>query len=174
MEELSVVWFIIVLMGLVIWLSYVQLRTMYDRHLRGYHQEIREYLISNSLKLVDIRYPNQFDWMDNCFPEPYISKVGGFMLQINDINPFMDHKQYKIVDALTDTDQRVRVWIEIDTSFFHSTKLKFKQKLVNTFFAPMENIPNEGSVTVTTKCPACGWTLDGSETQCPECELHFR
>lgn len=163
-----------VFVAIIGWFIYIQLRTMYDRYIREYRFEIREYLIANSLTLVEIRYPNKFDWMDQCFPEPHFAKLGFVLVQINHLYSTWSDKRYKVIETVNESEESVRVWLEIYTEFFSKTRLTFRQKVLKTYFGPKEGNLDTETVLVSGKCPACGWSLNGNEEICPECELHFQ
>ncbi|HAP69093.1 MAG TPA: hypothetical protein DCR04_05110 [Flavobacteriales bacterium] len=155
-------------------LTYLQLRTFYDRHLRSYHEEIRAYLISQSLEVVEIRYPNKSDWLDDCFPEPPFVKFGFLIFHFTSLYSSWVKRQYKIIEATDNDNRNFRVWLEIESVFFQKTKLTFEQKLIKSFFQPTEHGHLASTVSAHDNCPACGWKLTGEENMCPECELQFQ
>lgn len=174
MGEIVDVLFIVFLVGLFLWVSYHQIRVFSDRNFRGYHDEIRQYLLDHSLELMEIRFPNNIDWKDNCFAKPPIISISLVQFRINGIPITWTDRKYKIIDAIDKKGRETRVWLEIETNYFQKPILTFKQVRRSKFFDPPSVDVSENITIVRDRCPACGWKLSGGETECPECELHFQ
>lgn len=166
--------FFFVFIGILGVISYFQILIIRDRNFRSFEKEILNYLSQHSLDLIEIRIPTEIDWEDRCFDKPPMIQVSLVTVRIGGMMVNWSDKQYKVIEATDHQGRLVRVWLEVITTYFHKPILTFKKYRPSNFFNPPKIGFDQNVTTVKYVCPACGWKLDGSETQCPECELHFQ
>ncbi|MCB9192695.1 MAG: hypothetical protein H6603_09550 [Flavobacteriales bacterium] len=175
MEELPIVLFAGLLILLTYWITYHQLKVWRYRYFYGYEREINDYLVQNRLEFILSRHPNTNDWEDGCFSKPAAYKVSISIVRINGIPITWTDYKYLIIETLDSNSKSVKLWLEIETSYFHKPVLTFKKaKPRSKFFKPPDIKADKNVAIVSDVCPACGWKLNGDETECPECELHFQ
>ena len=153
---------------------YYQKRLIRTEYTGKHEVEIQEYLSKNSLQLVEIRNPNDEDWKDKCFSKPLPIEFSFATITIAGMVVSWSKKEYFVIDATDEHDRNVRVWLEAFTAYFQQPLLTFIKYRPSDFFAPPKPSRNTKTVSITDKCPACGWKLNGGEIKCPECELQFQ
>lgn len=162
--------FVIFFVGVYLTLLVAKGILFFNRNLRGYKDEIRKWLQSQSFDLVDTRYPTNKDWIKSPFLKPS---------SIDSPLNYMPHSSMKYRDKdyliIIGKNQKIykEFWMEIDSEFGNKPTLNFRSgKEIN----PNEKTYPENNVTyikVNDFCPACSCKFYKEEKICPECGLCF-
>lgn len=175
MEEFLTVVFVGFCVLFIAWITYHQLRIWRYRYFYSYGSEISEFLRKNELTLIESRYPSNLDWKDGCFTKPPSIRVSFSIIRINGISVTWTDKKYLIIDTRNSNGKGIKLWLEVETTYFQKPILTFKKARNRRKFFNSPRVAKSENITVVKGvCPACGWKLEGNETQCPECELHFQ
>lgn len=164
---MSVYDFLMIIFGLTIFvlLFIANFKLVYRRFLKSYKPEIEKYLKEHNLNLGTTYAPDNNDWEASPFKKPPSFSFGFY----NIVGLSWNDQKYRIIE----TNKGKRIWLEIDTTFFHKPKLTFrfgmKEKLdKDTGFR------NRNIVVVTNNCPACGCSQKEYDFECPDCGLNFK
>lgn len=149
-----------------LFLLYSEFRIIYNRYLRSYKKEIREYLYTQNLDFVDSISPSSNDWKKSPFKEP--NKIEFRFVYFRGIR-WTKTEYLKIIACKNDKFQEF--WVEIYTVYFLKPKLLFKEgnRIHKKDIESLDNVP----IIVTDKCPACGFLISKNESICPDCGLNF-
>jgi hypothetical protein len=82
---------------LIIFLIYQQTRLIYNRCIRTYKKEIKEYLNNKKYEYIETQYPNEKDWSKGPFAKPSKSKLSFVLIHINGIFISWSNKDYLII-----------------------------------------------------------------------------
>ena len=148
-----------------------QIRLFYNRYLRTYRIEIKNFLSSKGFELIDTRYPNDADWSRSPFSKP--PQIGLLLafVTINGRIVSWTNLEYLIVEGEKQQNQR-EFWIEIKTTYFQKPILAFRDG--RTISKKEINKSRERIfVKVKDKCPACGFRITENDKSCPDCRLNY-
>lgn len=148
--------FFITLFGFIV---YHQTRLLYDRYLKSYKREFKEYLRQSGYEYVDTWDPGKDDWNHSPFVKPPI-----FSISLVVTTPVQWTKvEYYIIIAKK-SDKYKGFWVEITTSYFRKTKLIFKAGKSIKYNTEAIDLKKDS-------CPQCGFMLfNFNEKKCPNCD----
>ncbi len=152
------------------WFFYQQIRLNYNRNWRSYEKEIRKYLETDKLEYMSHDRPTDEEWQDSPFEKPPRIKFSLVMFQVNGVNSSFSHEKYRLIKAKDSKGKLREIWLEIHTAYFFSPQLNFKDP------AKKRKIPvgpHTATVGIKGKCPACGHPVQSTDSDCPDCGLHF-
>jgi hypothetical protein len=151
--------FFITLFGFIV---YHQTRLFYDRYLKSYKKDFKEYLRERGYEYIDKWDPAKDDWNHSPFVKPPV-----FSISLVITEPIQWTKiEYYILIAKK-SDKYKEFWVEITTSYFRKTKLIFKAGNNIKYNADVINLNKE-------YCPKCSYMLfNFDEKKCPNCNFHL-
>jgi hypothetical protein len=162
--------FVIFFVGLIITLLIVKGILFYNRNLRTYKIEIREWLQTQQFELVDTRFPTTKDWINGPFVKP--SSVSSPIDYIPDSGMKYKDKDYIVIIGKNQKGYR-EFWLEIESEMGSKPILNFRTGKViepNEIRTKKDNVRY---IKVHDVCPACSCKLEGNEKECPDCGLYF-
>ena len=119
--------FIFIVLLLVIYATYNQIKVIYYRNFKSFDKEIEEFLESNNYQLIEKRKPNKEDWKKSPFEKPPSFKINLSVVKINGLPVTWTDLKYKVIIGKNENRTK-RIWLEIKTTYFQKPKLKFKMK----------------------------------------------
>lgn len=154
MDVLGFLFFIVV----IVFILYHQFKLVFDRYLRTYKKDYKEYLKSLGYKYIDTWSPLKDDWSHSPFPKPPSFKITFFVT-----TPLEWTKTEYYIIIAKKSDKFKQFWVEITTSYFCKTKLIFKSGKNIKYNEEIDNLKKE-------YCPQCGYMIfDLEENNCPNC-----
>jgi hypothetical protein len=168
---LSIPEIIIIVLGMsfLMFLTIGQAKLLYRRHFKSYRIDIINYLEEKKLTLLDILYVRKEDWEVSPFTKPSKTKFSFLVITINGTLVKWNDKKYRIIE----TNEGKSIWLEIDTTYFKTTKLTFKNQKKSKNGLKNATIKNAIIKNVAENCPACGYGLSKFDKECPDCGLRF-
>ena len=116
--------FILIIILLIIYVTYNQIRIIYYRNFKSFNKEIENFLDSNNYQLIDKRKPNKEDWKKSPFKKPPNFKVTFSVVKINGLPVTWTDLKYKVIIGKNE-NRRKQIWLEIKTTYFQKPKLIF-------------------------------------------------
>lgn len=147
-----------------------QVKLLYRRYLKSYTSEIENYLENQKLTLFEILYPRKEDWKISPFKKPSTFRFSFLVIEINGTMANWNEQKYRIIK----TNEGESIWLEVDTTYFKKPKLTFKVLKEDKNPKSENGFQNITINHVKENCPACGFKLYESDTECPDCGLNFK
>jgi len=116
--------FIIIIIALIIYVTYNQVRVIYYRNFKSFDREIEGFLKSNNYQFIEKRKPNKEDWKKSPFKKPPNFEVSLSIIKINGIPITWTNLKYKVIIGKNKNHTK-KIWLEIKTTYFQKPKLKF-------------------------------------------------
>ena len=143
---------------LFVWFTISTFILFYNRYLRTYKPEIREYLKLKGFEYVETIDPQKEDWAGSPFDKPASFAIGFYTRGVT-------WTKYEYLIAIGVKHQKYQqFWIELKTSYFQKPKLVFRDgKRIN--YSQLSNSEN-----FLENCPSCGFVLfNNDDKKCPNC-----
>ena len=116
--------FIIIIIALMIYVTFNQVRVIYYRNIKSFDKEIEEYLKHHNYEFIECRKPNKEDWKKSPFKKPPNFDVSLSVIKINGIPVTWTDLKYKVIIG-QNNQQKKSIWLEIKTVFFQKPQLTF-------------------------------------------------
>ncbi|NAS32259.1 hypothetical protein GTQ40_14840 [Flavobacteriaceae bacterium R38] len=122
--------FIIILsIAIVVFVVYKVFELIRNRHFRLYNNRIESYLLDNGLKLIKTIQPAKEDWIKSPFEKPPAIKVSLVQIRVLGIMIDPSDTEFKIIIASDKNDDKIKIWMKIETIIMARTKIEFKKEL---------------------------------------------
>lgn len=116
--------FIFIIVLLIIYITYNQIKVIYYRNFKSFDKEIEDFLESNNYQLIEKRKPNKEDWKKSPFEKPSNFKVTLSVVKINGLPITWVDLKYKVIIGKNENRTK-QIWLEIKTTYFQKPKLNF-------------------------------------------------
>ena len=116
--------FIVIIITILIYVTFNQVRILYYRYFKSFDKEIEEFLKSNNYEFIEKRKPNKEDWKKSPFKKPPKFKVRLSLIKINGVPVTWTDLKYKVIIGKNKNNTK-KIWLEIKTTYFQKPKFKF-------------------------------------------------
>jgi hypothetical protein len=116
--------FIVIIITIVIYATFNQVRVLYYRNFKSFDKEIEEFLKSNNYEFIEKRKPNKEDWKKSPFKKPPNFEVSISIIKINGVPVTWTDLKYKVIIG-KNKNKTKKIWLEIKTTYFQKPKLEF-------------------------------------------------
>jgi hypothetical protein len=116
--------FIVIIITIVIYATFNQVRVLYYRNFKSFDKEIEEFLKSNNYEFIEKRKPNKEDWKKSPFKKPPNFEVSISIIKINGVPVTWTDLKYKVIIGKNKNNTK-KIWLEIKTTYFQKPKLEF-------------------------------------------------
>lgn len=134
----------------------------YNRYIRTYKSEIREYLAAQKINYIETNGLNKLDRKRNPFRNELYIQIGNYTRGIK----WTKYEYLIVIGEKNKTYQEY--WLELKTTYFRKPKLVFKAgRIINYEKDENTELRNEN-------CPNCSFMLfNNNDLNCPNCGVSF-